>query len=362
MNLAIFPFSKLGKRDTREIIEYEGWLTDSQGRRTKQQWKVEGLVSLGLPDEFDERVMVALLTIAGEQKFAERTTPLTIYKILNLMRLSTRTKQNYRYVLDALKKLVGVTIFTESSFYDNRLKRWISHTKGFHILETFELAQYQEGEEGQPIFQEGSIVWSEELWNSLRSGYIKPLDLENYFDKLKSATARKLYRLFDKALTGRDSYEIEVTELAQRIGMSPNYAFPSQILQKLRPALEELVREECILTWDSLTYRRQTYLRVSRVPEVREYQEILPRPEAQSALRVGEAEGEALLRFDRFSSAVKELYYYGFPLPIAQRLQDEYGEAYLLDKLRLLEQVYRVGALPRDPLQWLQTAITENLS
>jgi hypothetical protein len=357
MNLAAFPFAKLGSRDKRTVIEYEGWTTDLNGRRLKQKWTVEGSPLRGLPDEFDERVLVALLSITAKRNFEERILEVSIYEILGVMRLNQHTKQNYVYVTDALRKLTSITIFTESSFFDNRQKRWVSHEKGFNVLDSYEVSKSEQLENGNVIFQSGHVIWGEQVWESIRSGYHKALDLDTYYKRLNSATARKLYRLFDKALTDSEEYRVDVLELAQRIGMSPNYEFPSKVVHKLKSALEELVQNECISSWKTASQQRVTELIIRR-ERAQPYQlnMLLPAPDAPFQEDDDPSIGVSV--FD-VPTIVKELCYYGFPRQEATELTSAYGEAHVQECVRMMEQTYRVGKPPKSPSDWLRNAITQ---
>lgn len=354
LNLAAFPFAKLGSRDKRTVIEYEGWTTDVNGRRLKQKWTVEGSPVRGLPDEFDERVLVALLSISAKRNFEERMLEVSIYEILCMMRLNPHTKQNYLYVTDALRKLTSITIFTESSFFDNRQKRWVSHEKGFNILDSYEVSKSEQLENGEVIFQSGNVIWGEQVWDSLRSDYHKALDLDTYYARLSSATARKLYRLFDQALANGEEYRIDVMELAQRIGMSPSYEFPSKVVHKLKSALEELVENHCISSWETSSHQRVTHLIIHRKRTT---------PYQLNMLLAGPTAGfvgdETTLGISVFNvpAIVKELCYYGFARQEATELATTYGEEFLQDCIRAMEQTFRVGKPPKNPSDWLRHAI-----
>lgn len=58
MNLCEFPIAKLGRRDTRDVIEFVGEVV-KDGRTITQEWIVSGTARIGLPTEFAERVLVA---------------------------------------------------------------------------------------------------------------------------------------------------------------------------------------------------------------------------------------------------------------------------------------------------------------
>ena len=83
MNLAEFPFASLRRRgDKRDVIEHEGWVVDKDGNRQVQKWTVRGLMGIGLPTEFDERVYVSLMAITAGYDFEARKVPFSVYRVL----------------------------------------------------------------------------------------------------------------------------------------------------------------------------------------------------------------------------------------------------------------------------------------
>lgn len=61
MNLAEFPLTKLGTRDKRDVLVYEGWHLDEGRGPCRQVWTVRGAAGLGLPNELGDRVVLALI-------------------------------------------------------------------------------------------------------------------------------------------------------------------------------------------------------------------------------------------------------------------------------------------------------------
>jgi hypothetical protein len=84
----------------------------------------------------------------------------------------------------------------------------------------------------------GYIVWGERIWDSFQAGYIKNLDVEFYY-ALENTLARRLYRFLDKRMHYQDSYQIDIFDLAARMGMKP-YPYASHLARKLKPAFDEL--------------------------------------------------------------------------------------------------------------------------
>jgi hypothetical protein len=239
MNLVEFPFATLSHKTTLGSIKCVRWIAGADGQRHKQSWVVQGGSASGLPTEFDERVYVALMALTHEQGFASRKVPLSVYRLLTLMGEST-DGAHYRSVERSLERLLRASIVAEGSFWDAERGELVHQASGFHLLERYWLA-YQEDDaaaserEGVP----GYIVWGEEVWRSLRSGYLKQLDLETFYG-LKTPIARRLYRFLDKKLHKTRRLEIDIFQLSQQLGMA-YYRYPAKVKEKLQPGIEELM-------------------------------------------------------------------------------------------------------------------------
>lgn len=247
MNLAEFPIARLGRSDNRLSIEYKGQITDKQGNVIQQRWIVSGNLKFGLPTEFADRVLVALMYITSNEHLkgdnqdkADRRVPFTIYRIIKLLGLS-RNQRNYEAVEKALQQLVGVTIYSEDAFWDHKQRKRITTKMAFHILESFWLKSFEDDEPRPKDLAEkttGYVVWGERIWDSFQAGYIKNLDVKFYYS-LENTLARRLYRFLDKRMHYQETYQIDVFDLAARMGMKP-YPFASHLVRKLKPAFDEL--------------------------------------------------------------------------------------------------------------------------
>ena len=261
MNLAEFPIARLGRNDTRLTIEYEGQ-TVKDGKVLLQKWIASGSAAFGLPTEFAERVLVSLMTLTARAGFAERKVPFTIYRVLKMLGLS-HNQRNYQAVENALQQLVGVTIYSEGAFYDKTNDRRVTTKKGFHLLEEYWLKS-QESDEGviEAEGVQGYVVWSERIWESFKAGYIKNLDTDFYYS-LDSTLARRLYRFLDKRMRYQTEYEIDVFDLAGRIGMM-SYPYPSRVVNKLQPAIDELMTRGYLASADAVKVGKYTRMRFVR--------------------------------------------------------------------------------------------------
>jgi hypothetical protein len=237
MNLAVLPMARLGRNDQRTRIEYHGTFTEPGKGQEKMVWVVEG--AAGLPTEFAERVMVALLYIGSEQNFANRRMTFTVYRVLKVLGL-TISNRNYRIVENALKQLTGVLITTDKAWVertdDGKQKR-VTTSRGFHIVDEYYLHYQEEEEEGKESF----ILWGARVWKSIQAGYLKLLDIDFYYS-LENPIARRLYRFLDKVMAydSPKPYQIDIFDLANKLGMA-SYKHAAHLRRPLKIAAQELM-------------------------------------------------------------------------------------------------------------------------
>ena len=217
MNLAVLPIARLGRNDRRTRIEYHGTFKEHGKEQEEMVWIVEG--AAGLPTEFAERVMVALLYIGAEENFTNRKMTFTVYRVLKILGL-TISNRNYRMVEKSLKQLAGVLITSDKAWIERteegKQKR-VTTSHGFQSSDEYYLHYNEDDEEEKESF----ILWGSRVWKSIQAGYLKLLDVNFYFS-IANPVARRLYRFLDKMMayeTGKP-YQIDVFDLANKLGMA----------------------------------------------------------------------------------------------------------------------------------------------
>jgi hypothetical protein len=345
MNLAELPFASLRHRgDSRTTITYEGWVTNPDGERYQQRWVVEGGSAVGLPTEFDERVYVALMAITAEQDFTSRKVAFSVYRVAKVVGLGMR-QESYREIESALDRLVRVTFKSERAFWNNQDQERVVTTKAFHLIEEYWL-RYREKDTrireaaGAPAY----IVWSEEIWTSIQAGYIKSLNLP-FFYGLKLPLSRRLYRFLDKRMHYQSEYEIDIFDLAGRLGMA-DYSYPAWVKKKLRPGLDELVATGFLASYDFPKHRGYTRASFVRAP--------IAVPEAPAHT------GPSTLPS---SSLLARLAAHHVSPERAQELVAAHPEPYIEQKIELLEWKMEHPGRGRpvtDPSAWLIRAIEKD--
>lgn len=262
MNLAEFPLTKLGSRDTRDVLEFTTYALDQQKRAYQQQWIVRGATGLGLPNELGDRVIPALISLNAQQKFVTRKVYFSKYQLLRLMKLDP-TGQNSDQLELALKQLAGITIESKRAFYDKEKQKRLTSLKAFHLIEKLWFRKDEaEDDDSQHQTAHGYVVWGEEIWKSLCTGYIKNLDLDFYYS-LSTPLARRLYRFLDKRMYHTKTLELDVFELTGRLGMTP-YSKPSAALRKVQPAIEQLVERKFLNVFAMVKKGKYTRVKLTK--------------------------------------------------------------------------------------------------
>lgn len=257
MNLCELPIARLGRRDTRDVIEFMGEVV-KDGQTITQEWIVSGTARVGLPTEFAERVLVALISLAAAEGFQNKKTMFTIYEILKLMGLEI-SGFHYQEVTLALKRLHGVTITSQNSWWDNEKKKYCTISEGFGLIDRYWIKRVSDktSETGG-----GYVIWNDWLWESFQAGYIKNIDTRFYY-ALEHTLARRLYRFLDKRMHYQNSYQIDIFALAARLGMA-DYQYPSKVKEKLQPAFDELIARNYLRQAEIIKVGKFTRVRFAR--------------------------------------------------------------------------------------------------
>lgn len=244
MNLAEYPITLLAYRNTSNIktIEISDTITGENGRPVKREWIVTGSDKFGLPLAQDNDVLLALLAIGKEQGFIEPKIYFSSFRLLNILKWGTDGRA-YRRMEEALDRLCGVRVKADHAFYDNVKKGY--HTVNFGILDSYDLfdspGRKKHNQEGLPF---SYVVLNSKFFQSIKTGYIKSLDLKTYF-KIEGSVTKRLFRYLEKKrYDGKRLFGINLFTLAYtHIGFEKaTYKYASNIKQKLDPAHSELIQ------------------------------------------------------------------------------------------------------------------------
>lgn len=248
MNLAVFPIAALYTRVPKNIrsLKFRDTIVGENGKIVRRTWTVQGGSEVGLPTSTDEDVYVALMELTRKQGFGDQKVPFSRYDLVKRLGWCPCGKC-YRRLEESLLRLSNVFIHAQNAFWDNSARAYV--TVGFTLIQGYHL--YDETVRrktgtSQPM---SWIMWSDQLYRSFKSGYIKFLDTDLYF-RLRTATSRRLYRYLDKKFGNDDRFSIDIFKLAhEHLGVSRNFRYISEIARQLTPALEELTEEGYLRSW-----------------------------------------------------------------------------------------------------------------
>lgn len=233
MNLAEFPLTVLSTRVNNSVktLEFKDSIRGKNGELIEREWVITGADKFGLPTATDDDVILGLICLTMMQGFRERKVYFSRYELLKILQWTTEGR-SYSRLSKSLDRLSGVRIRATNAFFDNSAKGF--QTCNFGVIDAYEICDTR-GSKDKSYF-----IWSEMLFDSFKSGFIKKLDLDFYFS-LKSAVSRRLYRYLDKHFYYRGSVEKPLLTLAfEKLGLSRSYQYVSSIKQQLEPAAEEL--------------------------------------------------------------------------------------------------------------------------
>ena len=272
MNLAVFPIAALSVRVPKDVkaLKFQDSIQGDGGKIVKRTWTVQGGSDCGLPTAGDEDVYVALMELTRKLGFSDRKVNFSRYELAKRLGWSPCGK-TYSRIEQALLRLANVNIHASNAFWDNAKRSYV--TVSFSLIQEYQLydEKPRKGEKLRSDPPSSFFMWTERLFESFKSGYIKFLDTELYF-KLNSATARRLFRYVDKKF-GRDHYfAIDIFKLAhEHLGISRNFKYVSQLVQQLKPALEDLKVNGYLKAWEV----RDRVISFQRVPHDEFEQEVL---------------------------------------------------------------------------------------
>ena len=240
LNLAEFPLFYLGQRVPKglDTLTFQNVVHDPvRNRSVTRRFQLAASGAYGLPTAADADVLHSLMFLCKQA--SNLSSPVVTFSRYQLCDVLGWPKNGKSYVRieTALRKWVSLTLFFDS-WWDKEDERW-SNVQGFHLMEMFELNDVR-GRRNEAELPLSTVRFSQEFFKSMKSGYVKKLNLAEYFH-LKLPIAKQLYRFLDKRFYHRRSLTFELKNIAfEHIGLSRNYT-PAKIKEKIRPAIDELV-------------------------------------------------------------------------------------------------------------------------
>ena len=242
-NLATFPISVLDKKaqSSKEPLQFNDTITWN-GERVERMWKVFPHPEKGFPGPIDDDVMMALLELTREQGGSKKVF-FSRYDLLK--RLGWPINATYYTRLEtSFKKLAAVRVEAINAFGDRARKRFVN--MGLTFIQEWKLNSETRGGE-----KSSYILWSDRIADSINQELTRYLDASFYFEELTSAIERRLFRYLDNYFDNKQfSLVLNVRDLShEHLGVSRQYKYISQVMQRLEPALNTLVEKGYLESW-----------------------------------------------------------------------------------------------------------------
>jgi hypothetical protein len=254
MNLAEYPFTLLSKKQlqNKNTIEYAD-TRNIDNKDIEIKWIVTGSDKYGLPTGYDQDVYLAILQSWMEDKFKSKVIPIkSVYALLSKMGIKNPGAREYDRVKKAIQRLVGVTIYSENSFYNKEEQKY-EKSIGFHLFENFKLIKKKKTrgvkakKDNDDDEIRGFITASDVLFNSAQTANLKDIDLK-FFYSLSSPLSKRMYRLLDrKKYVGDGFFRMDISRFAMKIGLATSNEkgkyYPSAIKRDLETPFNELIEK-----------------------------------------------------------------------------------------------------------------------
>jgi len=242
LNLAEFPLAALADRvpSDQKTLVFTDTIWDQQARQTVvRRLTISASDRYGLPTALDDEVILGLIQLSRQTRFADRNVTFSRYELINVLGWRQEGK-SYRRVDESLRRWVGVTLYYDKAWWDKQAGCWVD--AAFHMIDQIALPRRRGnscGSAAEPT--PSSFTWNEIVFGSFQAGYLKQLDMELY-RRLNSTIAKRMLRFLDKRFYHRARWKFPLLEFAcEHIGLSRNYD-TGQLKRRLLPAIAELER------------------------------------------------------------------------------------------------------------------------
>lgn len=229
LNLIEAPWTRLHYERTRapQTIETENW-------------KITSSSANGLPGPHALETYWALCSLAKMQDLKNRQVNFSAYHLIRHILGWPYNGRSYQRLKRCIESLHDVAF---------HCKRWkITGSRatvqfGFHLVDEYSLLTDGAGGHGQGAFAYDHVLFSRTIWDALKQGSLKKLDL-GVLRNLHRPLSKRLYSYLDKHLYKKPVFTIRLSRLTtQYMGMSERTGprKNSALWKSLRNAVEELV-------------------------------------------------------------------------------------------------------------------------
>ncbi len=232
-NVEEWPVFQLG-RSKNDSARVEHTITGEDGSELQQRLEVSAPGKYRLPGRFDYDVYSAvleLLEIRGGMP-EDGALGFSLHELILIMGIQP-SGRTYEEVRRSLRRIAATVLESDNAFWSRGQKRHISDTFNLWNIR-FDSITDKNGSGSRHEIEFGKL-----FRRSFEEHYLRGLDIEFYW-KLDSPVAKRLYRLIDLKREGSASWNTDLFDLQKRIPIGP-YAYVSKIKEKLSAAHEELI-------------------------------------------------------------------------------------------------------------------------
>lgn len=234
-NLEEWPVFQLG-RSKENSARVERTITGEDGSELRQKMEVSAPGKYRLPGRFDYDVYSAvmeLLEIRGGMP-EDGTLGFSLHELILIMGVEP-SGRTYEEVKRSLRRIAATVLESDNAFWSSGQERHISDTFNLWNIR-FDAVTDRNGSGSRHEIEFGKL-----FRRSFEEHYLRGLDIEFYW-KLGSPVAKRLYRLVDLKRSGAGSWNTDLFELQKYIPIGP-YRYVSKIKEKLAAAHAELLEK-----------------------------------------------------------------------------------------------------------------------
>lgn len=222
---------------------YRDWSVELEDGDRRYRVTCQAMPEYGVPHGIDTDITAALVNLYIDQGSPnDGSVTCTPYQLLQMAGLDTSGRY-YAALDESLRRLTTTNYFIAEGWRDHPRKRWTN--VNFRYIDRLEFSSGEaERLDASSILK---ITLPQEIARSVRSGYIKPLDL-SFMQTLKRPPTRALYRLLDSQRRDPENpervamtYEVGLMEWAEACKIVTER--PSMAQRTLDAAHEELLEK-----------------------------------------------------------------------------------------------------------------------
>lgn len=211
---------------------------------------IEQVVLIGKTSEDDERSYGVLKEVHQDVWYRllwlwnKQGSPITAegkpyvessaYEIVRLLR-GDDSEHHYRRARELIHQIASIPIVFKNVY------TWLGmrDVEQFRLIADYDWQERRVNKRGQGGNSHVRIVLAQHVGDGFLAEHAKPLSLGVYESLGGVAVARLLYPFLDHKLASKDSYNVRLTTLAERVGLR-HYEHRSKRLEKFQPALRAL--------------------------------------------------------------------------------------------------------------------------